>query len=107
MFLIHLDWVNIPVFVERDWSPVGYLSCWIVRRSGLEHPGTVENVDTNSPGAPEIRIIVKFSPEDILSSNLPRCMSSGSEALWQWQAPDWRMLETADLVRTMPPPPVM
>ena len=72
------------MFVERDWSPVGYLSCRIVSRAGLEHPGTVENVDPGSPGAPEIRIIVKFSPEDILSSpHLPRCMSSGAEADWQ------------------------
>ena len=58
IFLVNFDGINIPVLVERDRSPVGNLRCWIVRRPGLEHPGTVENVETNSPGAPKIRIII-------------------------------------------------
>ena len=58
IFLVHLAGINIPVLVERDRPPVGNLRCRIVGRSGLEHPGTVENVETNSPGAPKIRIII-------------------------------------------------
>ena len=53
IFLIDLDGINVPVLVEGDWSPVVNLSWRIVHRSGLEHPRTVENVDTGSHGAPE------------------------------------------------------
>ena len=58
IFLINLKGINIPVFVEGDWSPVGYQRCWIVCGPSLEHPGTVKNVETSGHGAPEIRIII-------------------------------------------------
>ena len=52
IFLINLKGINIPVFVEGDWSPVGYQRCWIVCGPGLEHPGTVKDVETSGHGAP-------------------------------------------------------
>ena len=46
------------MFVEGDRSDGGYERCGIVRRSGLEHPGAVEDVDSRRGGAPpELHVV--------------------------------------------------
>ena len=100
IFLINLKGINIPVLMEGDWSPVGYQRCWVVRGPGLEHPGTVENVETSGHGAPEIRIIIvkSLSSDDIRHNPTspgacrlelrPRCSDKLRTGGW-WRQQTW------------------